>query len=166
MLWDVIIEAVVPSDVDGPCGASGCPGLELRGLEPLTSSMPWKRPPNFCSSWLQLALFSRVRCPLGPISAETRTSKLLSSVTTHGLPDASATCNCKGSASHSPRSLGCLSPLRTTTNPAFASLCDRVPRGVRHEVSRYPPPSRAYGSTPFALSHPAPSDGRPRRGGT
>jgi hypothetical protein len=94
-LWDVIIEAVVPSDADGPFGASGCPGLELRGLEPLTSSMPWKRPPSFLSAWLQLALITRVRCLLGPICAEMKTSRLLSSVTTHGLPDDPATCKCK-----------------------------------------------------------------------
>lgn len=58
------------------------PCLELRGLEPLTSSMPWNGPPSVFSAWLQLALIARVRLLLGPISAEMRTYRLLSSVTT------------------------------------------------------------------------------------
>lgn len=97
-VWDVIIDAVVPSGADSSSGASGCPVLELRGLEPLTSSMPWNGPPSVFSAWLQLALTSRFRLPLGPISAETKTHRLLSSVTTHGLPEKSATCNATGSA--------------------------------------------------------------------
>lgn len=51
-------------------------------LESLTSSMPWNRPPIFSRLGFSLPLIARVRCLLGPISAEMKTCRVLSSVTT------------------------------------------------------------------------------------